>query len=236
MPATKRVHARGVRWVLGGHVHMRRPQAAFAAPPTGVPCGIGLRELSLSGHKGLVLHDERSAEAEVGELTTGPEQALLNIVGNQVASGFTRVHIETGDAPRVIVVKHQTSALLVGVKEGLCAWAWVWHVGHIGNADTLGVIGVLTSRRHPLVWRAVADPRSNATVQVKFGTIVRVTRGRLFDHATCWVASEVDHSALVVAHVHRHAVGLEHHRIRTFARAHHRRVDRQEQIAAGAGR
>ena len=225
MPATKRVHARGVRWVLGGHVHMRRPQAAFAAPPTGVPGGIGLRELSLSGHKGLVLHDERSAEAEVGELTTGPEQALLNIVGNQVASGFTRVHIETGDAPRVIVVKHQPGALLVGVKERLCAGAWVWHVGHVGDADTLGVIGVLACWSHPLVWCAVANPWSNAAVQVQFGTIVRVARGGLFDHAARWVASEIDHSALVVAHVHRHAVGIKHHRVRTFARAHHRGVD-----------
>ena len=42
--------------------------------------------------------------------------------------------------------------------------------------------------------------------------------------------------ALVRRHVHRHAVRVEHHHVRARAGAHERGVDRQEQVAADAGR
>ena len=45
------------------------------------------------------------------------EQCLLGVVGDQVPGGLAGVHVEPGDAPRMIVVEHQPGALLVRVVE-----------------------------------------------------------------------------------------------------------------------
>ena len=72
----------------------------------------------------------------------------------------------------MVVVEHQPGALLVGVEEGHRSGARIGHVGNVAHADALGIGGVLTSRRGPLVRRAVADPGGDAAVQVQGGAVL----------------------------------------------------------------
>ena len=209
VPAAHRVGAHRVGRVLVRHVDVREPQAAQAAPVRRVPGGVLRRELGGVGHERLVLDDERDLlrrdrAGRDGQRADRPavDERLLDRIVQQVAGGLARVHVQAGDAVRVVVIEHQPGALLVRVEEGERARAGIRHVGDVVDADALGIRRVLAGRRRPLVRRAVADPRGRAAVQVERGAVLRV---------------EAD------------AVGAR-------AGAHRGRVDRQEQVAAGAGR
>ena len=136
-PASEGAHARRVARVLRRHVDVRCPQAALAAPLGVVPGRVGLGHLRRARHERLVLDDERGADAEALEGAAGADQALLHGVGDQVAGCLAGVHVQPGDAPRMVVVEHQPGALLVGVEERLAPGAGIRHVGHVADADAL---------------------------------------------------------------------------------------------------
>ena len=73
------------------------------------------------------------------ERASGSDQALLHVIGDQVASGLTGVDVQAGDAPGMVVVEHQPRALLVGVEEGLRSGARIGHVRDVADADALRV-------------------------------------------------------------------------------------------------
>ena len=111
------------------------------------------------------------------------DQLLFGRIGDQIARCLACVDVEAGDAPGVVMVEHQSRALLVGVVEGLAAVgvgrtirhteaAPGCHVRNIAHADTFGIGSPLTGRGDPLVRRAVADPWRDAAMQVQCGPVV----------------------------------------------------------------
>ena len=166
------------------------------------------------------------------------DQLLLGRVGDEVAGGLAGVHVQAGDAPRVVVVEHQPRALLVRVVEGLAAVvaaeqsgtpAVADHVGHVLDADALRPRGGLVGGRDPLVRGAVADPRGDAAVQVQRGPVVReavvLPFGVLGAHRVADVVRDG-------AFVDRRRPSCH----RAHAGAHQRRVRREEQVAVCARR
>ena len=160
-PAAEGVDAAlvGVEGVLRRHVDMRHPQvaggrrddaapSAALAPP--VPQGVGEadcrrharrrsveRVVSRGGvDKGAVLDDQRNL---IGRDDVAVDQVAFPLVGDHVAGGHAGQHVEAGDAEGVVVVEEQTRGLLVAVVEGHGAVARIGHVGHVGDADALGI-------------------------------------------------------------------------------------------------
>ena len=166
------------------------------------------------------------------------DQRLLHRVGEHVAGGLAGVHVEAGDAPRMVVVEHQPRALLVGVEERLRPGARIGHVGDVADADALRDTRVLSSGGgDPLVRRAVADPRGDAAVQVQGGAVLgEAARPASGSHRTRGSAPRPVTVPSIRRHVHGHAVRVERHHVRARARAHERGVDRQEQVPALARR
>src|SRR6185369_17371337 len=85
----------------------------------------------------------------------------------------------------MVMIEHQTRALLVGVVEGLAAvvgtravrhvrrFLRADHVGYVLNADTLWPRCAFIGRGDPLIWCAVADPRCVAAVKMERGAVFR---------------------------------------------------------------
>ena len=150
------------------------------------------------GHEGAVLDDERDLVRGDGARA---DELLLLVVGDEVAGGLTRVHVEARDAPGVVVVEHQPRALLVGVEEGLDAVvgdvAYGVMSGTSTHVDALRPRRGLVGRRDPLVRRAVADPRADAAVEVQRGAVVLEAVGRLGRLGADRVTHPVHHGALV---------------------------------------
>ncbi len=234
-PATEGAHATRIAGVLGRHVDVRGPQAAFAAPLVGLPGRVDLGHRRRVRHEGLVLDDQRITESEARKRTGRADEALLHRIGDQVAGGLARVHVEARDAPGVIVVEHQARALLVGVEERLRTVARVGHVRHVAHAHALGVGRALARGGDPLVRRAVADPRGDATVEVQGGPVLREAGGRLRRPSAQGVANLVQHGRGVRRHVHRRAVRVQHHPVGAHAGAHQRGVHGQEEVTLLAG-
>ena len=205
-PAAVGAHPRGVTGVLRRHVHVVVPEAALGAPAGGVPGGVLQLELGVVRGERAVLHDQRQGVVGARE-STAVDQLLLGVVGDGVASGLTGVHVEPGDAPRVIVVEHQPRALLVAVVErraavvvgcaDLRAAVRVGHVGDVLDADALRPVGLLPGGRDPLVRGAVADPRRDPAVQVQRRTVVLEAHRVLGGLTALRVADLVEDRALV---------------------------------------
>ena len=228
-PAPVGAHATRVARVLGRHVHVVVPEAALGAPSRGVPGRVLQGELGGVGDERAVLDDERDGVRRARD-RSGVEELLLGLVCDQVAGCLTGVHVEPGDAPRVVVVEEQPGALLVGVVEGLAPVVGRLadvHVGHVLDTDALRPVRGLAGRRDPLVRGAVADPRGGAAVQVQRRPVVRETALRLRILAACGIADRVHDRAFVcrLGHIHREHAG-----------AHERGVGRKEQVAVGARR
>ena len=64
--------------------------------------------------------------------------------------------------------------MLVGIVEGHGAIARIFHIGHVGNADALGIGGGFSRRGDPLVGGAVTDPGGAAAVEVNGGAVLGV--------------------------------------------------------------
>ena len=206
-PAAVGAQAAGVAGVLRRHVHVVVPEVAVAAPAGLVPgrilavaggvAGVRVVELRVLRHEGAVLDDQRDL---VGRDGAAVDERLSPAVGDQVAGGLTRVHVEARDAPGVVVVEEQPRALLVGVVEGLDAVVGDVlgrHVGHVADGDALRPRGGLVGRGDPLVRRTVADPRAGAAVEVQGGAVVLEAVRRLGRLGADRVAHLVHHGALV---------------------------------------
>ena len=243
VPAARRVVTRQVVGVLGRLVDVRPPEVARHRDPqlhraadgiavgAGRPCAPipgGILDADVVGiDEGLVLDDERNPVAEVREEAAAADERLLGRVRQQVARGLAGVDVQARDAHRVVVIEHQPRALVVGVVEGLRTLRrvrpGVGHVGHVVDADAVRVAQRFTSRRNPLVRRAVADPRRDAAVQVDRGAVLRVAaRGDRLSGAR--LAQDV-------------GLGGEPGRVGhagAWPRPDDRRVHREEEVARGA--
>ena len=132
------------------------------------------------------------------------------------------------------MVKHQARTLLIGVEKCLRTIPWIGHIRNIAHADAFGITRHLPRGSDPLVRGSIADPGSDATVQMHGGTVFRKTTFVLRDVAGYRIPNSVHHGAFVHRHVHRHAIIIEHHHVRSGAGTHDGGVDRQEKIPADA--
>ena len=208
----------------------------MTAPFRLVPRRVSGQELRILGHESLVLDDQRNLLGRdgAGRHGRGADDAArhelpLDRVAQYVASRLAGVHVEASQSVCVVVVPHESCALLVGVEERDRSGPGIGHVGHVGHADALGVRGVLVSRSGPLVWRSVADPRSRSTVEVQRGAVLRVGTHAVRSHTGAHggrVGRDEEVSAgtrgklVDELHAHRAILLCEHRRSEVVWRSH----------------
>ena len=214
MPAANGVEVGVLVRILDRLVHMGIPQRALAAPGFGVPAVV--LQVHVLGHEGLVLQDQGNRVVRVGQRARG-DQLLLTVVREHVARGHAGVHVQAGLTHRVVVVPLQAGTLAVGEVVGHRARTRVRHVGHVDGA------GAAQVARQQLGGQAWIGRQCIGVARIFFAQ----RRDPLVRRAIAdpGVVATVQVQVGAVLGVVGHAIGPE-------TGAHHRRIERQEQITA----
>ena len=120
----------------------------------------------------LVLNDQRDL---VGRNDSAGNKILLILVGDQIPCCFTGIDVKAGYTKSMVMIKHQSRTLLIGVVIGGRAIARIGHVWYILQADAFGERCNFFDWSYPLMGGPVTDPWSTATVQMYCGAILRIT-------------------------------------------------------------
>ena len=116
----------------------------------------------------------RGISVESGIESISRIQRPLTRVDQQVARGHAGIDVETGNAIGMVVIEHQPAALLVGIVKSRRPAGRNRHVGDILKAHALRVGSRLPGRGYPLMGRPIADPRSEAAMEMEGGAVLSV--------------------------------------------------------------
>ena len=160
---------------------MREPEIAHPAA-NGGPGGIFVGQLDWIGDEGFIL-DDQGDHVGVGRQGAIGNHGLHGGVLQHITGSLTAIYVQAGDAIGMVVVEHQTGALLVGVEEGHRTRTGIGHIGHVNRADTFRVGRAFGSGGRPLVGGTIADPGGDAAMQMQGGAVLGVSSGGCADPA-----------------------------------------------------